>query len=35
VCKYIFNQPEHHKKQTFAEEYDLFLKFYQHTLSVK
>jgi len=35
VCKYIFNQPEHHKKQTFAEEYDLFLKFYQHTLSGK
>ncbi|MDR0232638.1 MAG: transposase [Dysgonamonadaceae bacterium] len=35
VCKYILNQPEHHKKQTFAEEYDKFLKFYQHTLSLK
>ncbi|MDR3286846.1 MAG: IS200/IS605 family transposase [Prevotellaceae bacterium] len=35
VCKYIFNQPEHHKKQTFAEEYYKFLKFYQHTLSSK
>ena len=32
VCKYILNQPEHHKKQTFAEEYNNFLKFYQHTL---
>ena len=35
VCKYIFNQSEHHKTQTFAEEYDKFLKFYQHTLSGK
>ena len=35
VSKYILNQPEHHKKQTFAEEYDKFLKFYQHTLSKK
>ena len=35
VCKYIFNQSEHHKKQTFAEEYDNFLKFYQRTLSEK
>ncbi len=33
VCKYIFAQPEHHKKQTFAEEYDDFLRFYQHPLS--
>ncbi|MDR1348914.1 MAG: IS200/IS605 family transposase [Prevotellaceae bacterium] len=33
VCKYILNQPEHHKIHTFAEEYDKFLKFYQHTLS--
>jgi len=32
VYKYIMNQPEHHKKQTFAEEYSTFLKFYQHTL---
>ena len=29
VCKYILNQPEHHKKMSFAEEYDQFLKFYQ------
>jgi REP element-mobilizing transposase RayT len=33
VCKYILNQPEHHKKQSFSEEHDKFLKFYQHTLS--
>ena len=32
VCKYILNQPEHHKKVTFAEEYDEFLKYYQKTL---
>ena len=35
VCKYILNQPEHHKKQTFAEEYNTFLKFYQNTLNKK
>ena len=35
VCKYILNQPEHHKKQTFVEEYNKFLKFYQDTLSGK
>ncbi|MEI8114941.1 MAG: transposase [Bacteroidia bacterium] len=29
VCKYILNQPEHHKKMSFAEEYDHFLNFYQ------
>lgn len=32
VCKYIINQPAHHKKQTFTEEYDDFLKHYQKTL---
>jgi len=32
VCKYILNQPEHHSKVTFAEEYDEFLKHYQTTL---
>ena len=35
VCKYILNQPEHHKKQTFTEEYDKFIKFYQKNLSIK
>lgn len=34
VCKYIFNQPEHHRKVTFAEEYDEFIKFYQKTLQL-
>ena len=32
VCKYILNQPKHHKKVTFAEEYEQFLKHYQDTL---
>lgn len=32
VCKYILNQPEHHKKATFQKEYDDFIKFYQQTL---
>jgi putative transposase len=33
VCKYILNQPKHHKKKTFQEEYEAFIKFYQKTLS--
>jgi len=32
VCQYILNQPEHHKKTTFAEEYEQFIKYYQKTL---
>jgi len=32
VCKYILSQTEHHRKVTFAEEYDEFLKHYQKTL---
>jgi len=32
VCKYILNQPEHHRKISFKEEYDTFLKHYQQTL---
>lgn len=32
VFRYILNQPEHHKKVTFAQEYDLFIKHYQKTL---
>ena len=32
LCKYILNQPQHHKKVTFAEEYDSMLKHYQHGL---
>ncbi len=34
VCKYILNQPKHHHKETFAEEYESFMKFYQKTLQV-
>ena len=34
VCKYILSQPEHHKKTSFAEEYELFLKHYQETLQI-
>ena len=33
VCKYILNQPKHHKKNTFQKEYETFIKFYQKTLS--
>ncbi len=32
VCKYILNQAEHHKKLTFAEEYEQFIRYYQKTL---
>ena len=32
VCKYILDQPDHHKKITFAQEYEEFLKHYQKTL---
>ena len=32
VCKYILNQPEHHCKVSFAEEYEIFIKSYQKTL---
>jgi putative transposase len=33
VCKYILNQPQHHHKVTFTEEYESFMKFYQMTLN--
>ena len=32
VCKYILNQPEHHRKVSFSEEYEEFIKYYQKTL---
>ena len=32
VCKYILNQPEHHKKLTFQQEYDEFISHYQKTI---
>ena len=33
ICRYILNQPEHHKKVSFAEEYEQFIKYYQETLN--
>ena len=35
VCNYIENQKEHHSKQSYAEEYETFLKFYQQTINKK
>ncbi len=32
VCKYILNQPEHHRKISFEEEYKEFIMFYQKTI---
>ena len=32
VCKYILNQPRHHRRVSFHEEYEGFIKFYQRTL---
>jgi REP element-mobilizing transposase RayT len=33
VCKYILNQYEHHKKQSFADEYDKIMQFYKEKLA--
>jgi len=35
VCKYILNQPKHHRKHTFTEEYEAFIKFYEKTIKPK
>jgi putative transposase len=35
VCKYILNQPEHHKKISFEFEYQEFIRFYQNTIKNK
>jgi len=35
VCKYILNQPSHHKRYSFAEEYEKFLKHYQDAIKKK
>lgn len=35
VCKYILDQPIHHKRTSFAEEYDLFIKHYQKTIHLQ
>ena len=32
VCKYILNQPEHHKRYSFEDEYQRFIKYYQDSL---
>jgi REP element-mobilizing transposase RayT len=32
VCKYILNQPEHHKTTSFKEEYEKFIKYYEKTI---
>ena len=32
VCRYILNQPKHHRKVSFKEEYEEFIKFYQKTV---
>jgi REP element-mobilizing transposase RayT len=32
VCKYILNQPKHHKVISFEKEYRSFIRFYQDTL---
>jgi REP element-mobilizing transposase RayT len=35
VCKYILNQPEHHIKKTFQDEYDELMHYFQKTISPK
>lgn len=34
VCKYILNQPEHHRKMTFQEEYEKFINFINENCSL-
>jgi hypothetical protein len=34
VYNYILNQPEHHKKVSFAQEYERFLKVYQANFKI-
>ncbi|MGA2296951.1 MAG: transposase [FCB group bacterium] len=35
ICKYILNQPEHHKKHSSLDEYEELKKYYQKTLIPK
>lgn len=35
ICKYILNQPRKHKRTSFAEEYEQFMKHYQDSLKDK
>jgi len=32
LCEYIENQKEHHKTQSYTEEYEGYVKFYQQTI---
>jgi len=32
ICKYILNQPKHHRIESFEEEYQRFMKHYQNTI---
>ncbi|MFA3784132.1 transposase [Melioribacteraceae bacterium 4301-Me] len=34
VCKYILNQPKHHRKISFADEYESFVKYYEKSLKI-
>ena len=33
VCKYVLNQPNHHRRVTFDEEYQKFIKFYETSIT--
>jgi REP element-mobilizing transposase RayT len=35
ICKYILTQPEHHKTQSFKDEFDSLIKFYQKPINPK
>ena len=35
VCQYILNQPNHHKRHTFKDEYDSYIKFYEKSIKPK
>jgi len=35
VCNYILKQSEHHRKVSYMEEYETFIKFYQKTINPK
>ncbi len=32
VCKYILNQPNHHKRTTYTEEYEQFIRYYEQNI---
>jgi REP element-mobilizing transposase RayT len=34
VCRYIERQPIHHRKMSFKEESDIFIKFYEKTIDI-